>query len=232
MHIPKYVMRIPEVPVTNQRIIDVVNEALVDYKSVSLKDIDYTHFGTFKLRVERAKFLRNLLRVLLNRGELKNTIELGSGGSTIIFGKSSVESHTAVEHLEWVHDRTSIAVMDHGIAHYTRVLRRDLDDVSGMYKLTDEDHEGKKYDLLLIDGPPVSPKRKGRPRWERWETLPYFMKYLNPNAIVILDSAERTFEQEVLERWCSTLGISFMIPGDTDSRLKGFGIIDPFHSQR
>jgi len=231
MRIPKYVMRIPEVPVTNQRIIDVVNEALIDYRSVSLNDVDYTHFGTFKLRVERAKFLRNLLRVLRSRGELNNTIELGSGGSTIIFSKEVAESHTAVEHLDWAHSRTSNAIMDNGLYDVGRVLLRDLDDADGMYKLNEADLD-KKYDLLLIDGPPVTPKRKGRPRWERWNTLPFFMKYLNPNAIVILDSSERTFEQEVLERWCQTLGISFMIPGPTDSRLKGFGIIDPFHSTR
>lgn len=229
--VPKYNLGIPEVPVIHKPILNSIEKALVNYKAVSLKDIDYKSFGTFKLRVERAKFLRNLLRVLKAEGRLDHTVELGSGGSTILFGKEVEKSHTAVEHLDWAWERTDAGIETHGLRDKAKVLLKDLDDESGMYKITGADIPDK-IDLLLIDGPPVSPKRKGRPRWERWETLPFFLPYLSQDAIVILDSVERSYEQEYLEYWCINHGISFTVPGLTDSRLKGFGIIDPFHYRR
>jgi hypothetical protein len=228
--VPKWDLKIPRVPVKDSRILEIIERALETYSSFSLKDIDYTAFGTFKLRVSRAKFLRAVLHILSTRGELDYTMELGSGGSTMLFGRYVAKRHIALEHLPWCHERTQRAIAEQRLER-AEALLRDIDEESAMYSFRPEDISGP-VDLLLIDGPPVSPKRKGRPRWERWNTLPYLLPHLGERAIVILDSCERQFEQEVLERWQEEYGIAVEYPGRGDERLKGFGIIDPFHSAR
>jgi len=228
--VPEYKLNIPSRPITSSYHIEVISEALERYKSETIIQNNKS-FGTFKLRLERAKYLTALMKSIASRDKLNYTLELGSGASTIIFGKHVAIQHTAVEHLEWCHDRTSIALLDYGVDEKAEVILRDLDDSTGMYKLQPNDIKGQ-IDLLLIDGPPVSPKRRGRPRWERFNTLPYLLPHLSPDAIVVLDSVERKFEQECLDLWVAQYGIAFDVPGDLNSRLKGFGIIDPFASTR
>jgi len=225
--VPKFELKIPEVPITNQRILDAVEKALSFYDTVSLKDIDFTHFGTFKLRVKRAKFLRALLQTI----KPDYTLELGSGGSTIYFAMEVKKHHTAFEHLDWCYERTTDALFDYDLENKATVHLLGMSDDTGMYEFMPEMIPGP-IDLLLIDGPPVSPKRKGRPRWERWNTLPFLMEFLSESAIVLLDSTERVFEQEYLQKWCEDYGIAFLNPGDPGSRLQGLGVIDPWHSIR
>lgn len=225
--VPKFELKIKEAPITHKPILDLIDAALQSYKTVSLKDIDFTHFGTFKLRVERAKFLRALLRLM----KPEYTLEFGSGGSTIYFAMEVEYEHVAFEHLRWCWERTTDALLKYNLDHKAFVECLELSDETGMYLFDSEMIPGK-IDLLLIDGPPVSPKRKGRPRWERWNTLPQMLPYLSDRAIVILDSTERSYEQEYLQYWVKEYGIAFSNPGDPDSRLKGFGIIDPWNSKR
>jgi len=227
--VPKFDLQIQEAPITNRVLLKLIEAGLDDYKRVSMRDIDYKHFGTFKLRVERVKFLRNLLRAMKTYGLLDYTWEFGSGGSTVVFGKDVEKQHVAVEHLEWVWERTAGAVCDYDVDHRVTVLHRELDDLTGMYELSANDVPGP-VNLLLIDGPPVAPVYKKRPKWERWNTLPFFFEHFADNAMVILDSGERPYEQEYLDYWRKRYGIGFTFPGAKDSRLKGFCVIDPFHT--
>lgn len=224
--VPEFKLRIKDVPVTNKYILSCVDEALKDYKSETLSEFDITQFGTFKLRIERLKFFKKLLKVV----KPKYTMELGSGSTTLLFSKYVENKHVSFEHLEWCHERTCSALLDYNLQDKATVFRRDIDDIKCMYHFDDSDIPNK-VDMLLIDGPPVSPKVKGRPKWERFNTLPFLMKFLSENCIVLLDSAERTYEQECLEKWCNDLGISFMNPGDDNSKLKGFCIIDPHNKK-
>lgn len=226
--VPKFDIQIPQVPITNQSILDLVDKCLETYKSIPLNDIDYKEFGTFKLRVARAKFLRALLREF----KPKYSLELGSGGSTVFFAMEVESHHVSFEHLDWCYDRTTDELEDLDLDEKATVHLLELDDDTGMYKFDPEKHIPGPIDIYLIDGPPVSPKRKGRPRWERWNTLPFIMPYLSERAIVLLDSTERVFEQECLELWCAEHGIAFMNPGEEGDRLQGLGIIDPWHSKR
>lgn len=225
--VPKFDLKIPESPITYQPTLDAIEEALRTYKDISLKDIDFTQFGTFKLRLERAKFLRALLQIT----KPEYTLEFGSGGSTIYFAMAVQRHHVAFEHLDWCFERTTDALADYGLEDKATVELLDLNDETGMYEFDPNMIPGP-VDLLLIDGPPVSPKRKGRPRHERWNTLPFMLSHLSDRAIVILDSTERSYEQEYLQFWVEEYGIAFLNPGDPDSRLKGFGVIDPWHSVR
>jgi predicted O-methyltransferase YrrM len=59
-------------------------------------------------------------------------------------------------------------------------------------------------DLLLVDGPPAGGPEAAL---SRYPAVPLLADALAPNAVVILDDANRPGEQQVLERWSEESGI-------------------------
>jgi predicted O-methyltransferase YrrM len=65
---------------------------------------------------------------------------------------------------------------------------------------------GGPIDLLLVDGPPA-----GEPEaaLSRYPAVPVLADTLAPNAVVILDDANRAGEAQVLDRWTEEVGMEF-----------------------
>lgn len=136
----------------------------------------------------------------------KTILELGSGSSTVLIAR-------ALE-IVGIHDCTHIAV-DHepkylGISReYARLNGledrvtwlecplRHYDEFDKLWYggLLDR-LEGKKIDLLAIDGPPGPIQRHSR-----YPALPLLKRFLAEHCTVILDDAGRDEEQEIVQRW-------------------------------
>jgi predicted O-methyltransferase YrrM len=63
---------------------------------------------------------------------------------------------------------------------------------------------GIHFDLVLIDGPPAY-------RYGREAPLYHLAPYLSPNALIILDDANREPEQEALRNWQATWPEAFVV---------------------
>jgi hypothetical protein len=98
---------------------------------------------------------------------------------------------------EWTPDSDSLGVSDqHQWEHelparwYTRQVIWDA-------------LEGKKIDLLLVDGP------RGRRTISRYPALPVLEQYLHDASAVMLDDAHRPPEQEIIARWSALSTFEF-----------------------
>jgi predicted O-methyltransferase YrrM len=137
--------------------------------------------------------------------------ELGSGVSTVILARLLRERGGRLTSLE--HDPEWARVTR------TQLERERLTDVARLAEAPLEPHplamdEAPWYaeaalaelprpatiDLLLVDGPPGYGEGM---ELSRYPALPALKEKLAPDAMVILDDAERAGEQAILERWSS-----------------------------
>jgi predicted O-methyltransferase YrrM len=142
--------------------------------------------------------------VLAERREL---VELGSGVSTIVLARLARERGLRLTSLE--HD------LDWARVVRSQLKRERLTDVAQLVEAPLEPHPlavdhapwyagaalqriPRNIDLLLVDGPPGYGEGMER---SRLPALPALEERLSPQAMVILDDAERPGEQEILERW-------------------------------
>jgi predicted O-methyltransferase YrrM len=222
-------IKIPARPIRDKVILENVRRAIEIHKSMHLNNINWDTFvGGARVRQYRAKFIKALMTLLKPR----HTVELGSGATTQLFASMTGRSHTAFDHLEKYWRRTTCSLETLGLTK-GRVLLRSLQAqcfLKGsaygkyMYEIQPFKDLPPSIDLLFIDGPPYHPLVNGKPKYSRVATLPFFMPYLDPNAIVLMDSTERDTEQECLKIWADELGITFENP----EPLKGMAIIDPW----
>jgi predicted O-methyltransferase YrrM len=82
-----------------------------------------------------------------------------------------------------------------------------------------------KFDLVLIDGPPAY-------RYGREAPLYHLAPWLAPDALVLLDDANREPEQEALRNWSTTwpMGFSMELFPDLKKGLAVFSIGDTAHA--
>ncbi|RNC85563.1 MAG: class I SAM-dependent methyltransferase [Balneola sp.] len=133
-------------------------------------------------------------------------IEIGSGSSTIItsyllqeHGQGFIHS---LDHDEFYGGKTKAQLAQHGLSDYAEIHFTPLVDQSvGSNKYTWYDLSAFKLEensvqLLVVDGPPEKTQRHAR-----YPALPLLEKYLDKNAVVILDDAGRKEEQESVQMW-------------------------------
>jgi len=135
-------------------------------------------------------------------------VECGSGLSTLwaalaletVGGSGRV---VALEHDERYLSATEATLAAHGVAHRAEVRHAPIEQVKvgqeqwPWYAISRvEDLNG--IDLLLVDGPVVTLGPQSR-----YPALPVLRDRLNPGAVILLDDANRSEEQETLAHWCA-----------------------------
>jgi predicted O-methyltransferase YrrM len=82
-----------------------------------------------------------------------------------------------------------------------------------------------KFDLVLIDGPPAY-------RYGREAPLYHLAPWLSPDALIVLDDANREPEQEAIRNWSTTwpMGFSMELFPDLKKGLAVFSIGDAAHA--
>lgn len=139
-------------------------------------------------------------------------IECGSGVSSIVMGYALQEiGHgrlIAFEHQEQFVGIASDLVARHALSGYVEVVHAplepvELDGASWQWygKNVHTVLEGKKADLLFVDGPPG-----GIQPLARYPALPVLKAYLSRGVLVVLDDAARADEREIVERWLKEHG--------------------------
>ncbi len=156
----------------------------------------------------------------------RRVVELGSGTSTVLLARllrqrwpAGGYRHVAVEHdaawAGWVADQLD----REGLADGTSVLHAELGahpkaaaglrwyDDAALRSGLDAGLAGDPVDLLVVDGPPAD---TADTVLARWPALPVLADRLAAGATVVLDDVERPGEQEVLRRWTTAFGLSFV----------------------
>jgi predicted O-methyltransferase YrrM len=139
-------------------------------------------------------------------GERGEVVELGSGVSTVVLARLLRERGGRLTSLE--HDPHWARFVDE------QLEREELAGVATLIQAPLEPHEAaldgagwysasavaaipSEIELLLIDGPPAG---EGAER-SRYPALTVLAGHLAASAVVVLDDAARTGEQDVLRRW-------------------------------
>ncbi len=148
-----------------------------------------------------ARSIGHLLDIVRARAP-RLVVELGGGTSTIWLGYEQRERQgrvVSVDHDPTFAGLTGESVSRHGLDDVVDVRLAELterpDGASWYDTAVLEDLEG--IDLLLVDGPPGHTGQKNRSF-----ALPYFISRLSPDAVVLLDDANRPDEQEIVDEWC------------------------------
>lgn len=155
----------------------------------------------------------------------QNIIEFGSGISTVIIGRLIKRNSLNTTLLSIEHDAGWVDALK-GI-----LKNEQIDDVVTVKhaplkpcKLALENNEwydlkilkdhtkSKKFDMLIIDGPPAWEANKGK---ARYPAVDFISKKLSKNFSIYLDDAVRKGEQEIIKKWETDYGIQFKIAGKT-----------------
>lgn len=154
-----------------------------------------------------ATHARILIQQLVYR--TPNTIaELGSGTSTILIAKamqllgSTEHLHVSIDHELRYLDVTKKYAKLNGVfdsIKFAHCPLRSLDIEQGeWYSNVPEALEGRKIDLLIIDGPPAYESGKQRARGPALHVL---FPHLAEDCTILLDDANRPGERQIVEQW-------------------------------
>jgi predicted O-methyltransferase YrrM len=151
-------------------------------------------------------------------GSRERIVECGSGISTVYIARLLAERGGRLISIE--HDPAWARFVEgelaaEGLGDKAEVVRAPLEphplslDGSDWYPRRATDHAVESLgsiDVLVVDGPPAD-----RPEIERsrYPALPVLSEALAPNAVLILDDANRSGEARVLERWSTESEIEF-----------------------
>jgi predicted O-methyltransferase YrrM len=137
----------------------------------------------------------------------KTILELGSGQSTIISAYLLEElgaGHVyAFDDTEQFANLSHEALARHKLSDYATVIHAPLK----ACKIMGENWHWydldclpaiPKIDFLLVDGPPQYGKESPM---LRYPALPLLLDYLAPDALILIDDADRASEQRMVERW-------------------------------
>jgi predicted O-methyltransferase YrrM len=141
---------------------------------------------------------------LIARKRPKVVVELGSGTSSIWIAYALEKDGgrlISVEHERDFADRTRSLLELHEVSHLAEVRLAELNqlNINGEefpWYSVDAFRDINEIDLLLVDGPPGSLGETAR-----YPALHVLESRLAPNAVVILDDADRSGEQGIVQRW-------------------------------
>lgn len=166
-----------------------------------------------------------------------NIIEFGSGLSTILIGRLIKRSKLntrliSVEHdRQWANVLTEI-LQNESIGDEVEIICAPLKEsdlaVDGNLwydvNAVNEQTAYKKFDMVIIDGPPAW--QKGHEK-ARYPALPYIFNKLDGKFCIYLDDADRSGENTTLQLWQKKYGMEFSIMGGT---LAYFAVGGSFYS--
>jgi predicted O-methyltransferase YrrM len=143
-------------------------------------------------------------------------LELGSGQSTLLstyileeLGSGHVYAFDDTERFAAI---THENIARHKLSSYATVIHAPLKD----YSIKGESWQWydldclpliPKIDFLLVDGPPQYGKES---QLLRYPALPLLLDYLAPNALILMDDADRASEQLVAQRWQSEFALELL----------------------
>jgi predicted O-methyltransferase YrrM len=144
------------------------------------------------------------LLYLIRRKQPKVVLELGSGTSSIWIAYALEKDGgrlISVDHMTEFADRTQSLLHRHGVNHLAEIRLAELRqlNINGdefQWYNVDALRDINEIDLLLVDGPPGSLGEMAR-----YPALHALESQLAPNAVVILDDADRPGEQGIIRRW-------------------------------
>lgn len=153
----------------------------------------------------------------------KSIIEFGSGLSTILIGRLLVKNNIqgtvlSIEHnIEW-RDRITELLVRENLHHHVTVVYAPL--IEGPFseglwydlQVLEENTGNRKFDMVIIDGPPAWEKGKEQ---ARYPALPFIKDKLKDAFSIYLDDANREGEQAILQIWKKEFGIDWSIKGGT-----------------
>lgn len=150
------------------------------------------------------------LLFLLQQHKPRRILELGSGSSTVLIARALLKlGHPAELHVSVDHDARYLRLTRelarlNGVEHLIRFEHCPLESrpewAHPWYSRIAEVAADAKFDLLLVDGPPAYESGKDRAREPALDVL---AESLGPNAIVLLDDANRPGETAIAEAWCA-----------------------------
>ncbi|MEX2601551.1 MAG: class I SAM-dependent methyltransferase [Balneolaceae bacterium] len=142
----------------------------------------------------------------IRQNNSKFVLELGSGISTIISGKTLSRSGKgrvlALDHDEAYLKKTQIELEKHGVSHISSLCYTPLIPVTlkrgtwQWYDLSRLPEPIPPIDLLIVDGPPVKTQK-----YSRYPALPQLFDRLAPGAVVIVHDTHRNMESEAITFW-------------------------------
>lgn len=149
--------------------------------------------------------LAQTLHALVRDVQPRHVVELGSGASTLVVAyglEANGFGHiTSLDQDAHYGAATTEQLRLHGLTARARVVHAPLrpwtldGQTWSWYDLTDLPDE--KIDLLIVDGPHGELQRLAR-----YPALPALIDRLAPDAVIVLDDANRPDEQRILDRWC------------------------------
>ncbi len=152
---------------------------------------------------------------ILDEFQPRSILEMGLGQSTKMIGsyvKWKEQQGEKCEHIVVEHDASWITFFQKGFecSPNTEIVQMDLlkvmlDDVDGaqtevkLYQNFSDRLQGKKFDLIFIDGP------FGSPIYSRMDIIDLLPECLSESFILMLDDAERPGEQNTVQMICNML---------------------------
>lgn len=153
-------------------------------------------------------------------------VELGSGASTVVMAaaleQNGVGRLVSVDQDSKYAAQTRASLDRHGLSHRAEVVHAPLADVrineqTWLWYDVENIPFDAAIDLLVIDGP-----HRELQKMARYPAIPLMIDRLSPDAVIVLDDADRKDEQRALQRWASeydNLNVRFL------SSMKGTAII-------
>lgn len=131
-------------------------------------------------------------------------VEVGGGLSSIVAGYAVKEYGgriVAFDHLAEFADQTRATVERHGLSDVVTVRHAPLKPVEiggkpWLWYDTTQFEDLHDIDLLFIDGPPNTTQLLAR-----YPALPLLIDRLSPDAVIVLDDADRVMETRAVRRW-------------------------------
>jgi predicted O-methyltransferase YrrM len=145
---------------------------------------------------------------LLNTGAPKLVVELGSGTSSvwIAYAMERIGGRLiSVDHDRAYAEQTRWLLSAHGLEKVAEVrdaplCSLDLEGEGFQWYDPAVFEDVRDIDLLMVDGPPRASGEDAR-----YPALRVLEPRLSPTAVVVLDDADRSDEQHIVERWLKTV---------------------------
>jgi len=191
---------------TNKYQREEVRRIAKDVISIStLPDLDAQYLPWTKAALRPAAVSALLNEIVIHKR--KKILEIGSGISTVYIAKIINESKKIIsieEDKGWC-DTVRNFIKEEGVSSSKyEIIHSPLNEIDeSTPKWYDREVlgsalEGKRFDMLFVDGPPADSKET---RHDRYPALPFLSKYLGKEFVVFLDDAKRGGEKEVVREW-------------------------------
>lgn len=162
--------------------------------------------------------------ILVN--DRKDIVEFGSGISTLVFGRLIRKNKlpygiTSIEHdWDWFLKLRKLLESEH-LDEIVKLVYAPLKKCSIAADRQSDWYDmetlaaavaGKKYDMLIIDGPPAWEESR---RTARYPAVPFMIERMKENFSIYLDDANRPGEQSIIDLWQKDFSLKFTLTGKT-----------------